>query len=178
MTRRRAAEQSATRLLDESDCATLPIPVEQLARACGALVNYQPFDAEDISGLLFRKPGQAPVIGVNSANSLVRQRFTIAHELGHLRLHKGELILDRLARVNFRDSTSSAATDTQEIEANAFAATLLMPQPLIEEQLQVQARRRQQGDEQLVETLAKQFQVSRAAMEYRLINLGYYTPSG
>lgn len=172
------AERAATALLAEANITSLPVPVERLAQHYGAVITYQPFDAEDISGLLLRKDNQPPVIGVNSTNSLVRQRFTIAHELGHLKLHKGELILDRLARVNFRDATSSQATETQEIEANAFAACLLMPQDHVAAQLQHHVQRRHLNDEALVEALARDFKVSRPAMEYRLINLGYYTPAG
>ena len=40
------------------------------------------------------------------------RRFTVAHELGHLRLHRGRpLILDTDTRVNFRDTVSSMATE-------------------------------------------------------------------
>jgi hypothetical protein len=45
------------------------VPVEQLARDVGAVISYQPFETEDISGLLYRAAGSAPVIGVNSSNS-------------------------------------------------------------------------------------------------------------
>ena len=59
------------------------------------------------------------MIGVNSNNPKFRQRFTIGHELGHLALHHGhDLILERLVRLNFRDATSSTASDEEEIEAN------------------------------------------------------------
>jgi Zn-dependent peptidase ImmA (M78 family) len=56
-----------------------------------------------VSGILFRD-GEHHVIGVNSAHPLARQRFTIAHELGHRALHPGrELILDVPVRVNLMD---------------------------------------------------------------------------
>src|SRR5690349_25178450 len=101
-------EAAARRLLNKVDVREPPVPVERLAREAGALISYQPFEAEDVSGLLYRAAGAAPVIGVNSSNSQVRQRFTIAHELGHLTLHEGhDLILERLMRLNFRDATSS-----------------------------------------------------------------------
>jgi hypothetical protein len=65
-------------------------------------------------GILFRDQDHH-VIGVNSARSLVRQRFTIAHELGHRALHPGrELILDAPVRVSLRDKTSSMASDEGE----------------------------------------------------------------
>lgn len=179
MTTRMKAERAAGDLLERYGSTDLPVPVDRIATFCGVRVSYQPFDGEDVSGLLYRKPGSDPVIGVNSSNSLVRQRFTIAHELGHLELHKGkELILDRLVRVNFRDSTSSQATDAEEMEANAFAACLLMPKHALQEQMEIYVRRKRVRDEQVVEGLARDFKVSRQAMEFRLINLGLFTPAG
>lgn len=176
---RAAAEERAQRLLKETGSAsTLPIPVEAVARGVGAQVRYRPFEVEDVSGMLLREEGASPVIGVNSANSKQRQRFTVAHELGHLLLHEGKpLIVDRLVRVNFRDATSSLATDEQEMQANAFAAALLMPPALVEEQMGVLLAGRPKTDPEMVEALARRFGVSRPAMEFRLVNLGFLTPS-
>jgi Zn-dependent peptidase ImmA (M78 family) len=176
MTPRRTIETRAAEVLDMAGVTTAPILVEKVATHLGAVIRYQPFE-HDVSGMLFRSESGPPIIGVNSANAQVRQRFTIAHELGHLLLHKGRrLILDRLVRINFRDATSSTATDTQEIEANAFAAALLLPQPLLRERLHWHLEDVQITDEQLVERLAKDFRVSRQAMEFRLVNLGLLTP--
>src|SRR5258708_2648089 len=106
-----------------------------LARAEGILVIRRKFETADVSGILFRD-GSHHVIGLNSAHPPVRQRFTIAHELGHRTLHPGrELILDVPVRVNLRDKTSSMASDIEELEANAFAAALLMPQQMIRDQV-------------------------------------------
>ncbi|USK87293.1 ImmA/IrrE family metallo-endopeptidase [Peribacillus asahii] len=53
-------------------------------------------------------------ISVNKNHSRQRQRFTIAHELGHFLLHKGTAIhVDRNFRVNFRNGASSQATDLE-----------------------------------------------------------------
>jgi Zn-dependent peptidase ImmA (M78 family) len=96
--------------------------------------------------------------------------------LGHLRLHPGRpLILDASARVNFRDRTASLATDREEIEANAFAAALLMPERLVLESVERVLGTKQHTPERLVRLLADDFQVSEAAMGYRLINLGITT---
>jgi Zn-dependent peptidase ImmA (M78 family) len=174
---RAAAETAAATLLTDAGVTEIPVPVENLAGRCGAIVRYQPFDGDDVSGLLYRQPEQPPVIGVNSTNNAVRQRFTIAHELGHLRLHKGhQLILDRLVRVNFRDAASSTAADWEEMQANAFAAALLMPADAIETRLHRLIRGQALSDQELIARLARDFQVSRPAMEFRLINLGLHTP--
>ena len=82
------------------------------------------------------KDAQKCVIGINSAHPKTRQRFSIAHEIGHLVLHdKKELFIDKVVRVNFRDAKSSMAIDHNEIEANQFAAELLMPRELVRQQI-------------------------------------------
>src|SRR5690242_20712862 len=103
-----------------------PIPVERIARIRGTQLKYVPFEG-DMSGLLFHEDGYI-IIGVNELHPKTRQRFTIAHELGHLELHShDELHIDRNYRIYLRNQLSSQAVDPAEIEANAFAAELLMP---------------------------------------------------
>lgn len=170
--------ETARQILSAAAITEPPVPVERLVREAGAVVSYQPFDANDISGLLYQAADSAPVIGVNSNNAKVRQRFTIAHELGHLTLHeRQELILDRHVQVNFRDATSSTASNQEEIEANQFAAELLMPHDLLERSLHSLLAGRPLTDVDLVRRLASRFEVSHQAMEYRLASLGMLTPS-
>jgi Zn-dependent peptidase ImmA (M78 family) len=116
------------------------------------------------------------VIGINSSHRPRRQRFTAAHELGHLLMHPGQpLLVDSSVRVNYRDKVSSQATDAEEVEANAFASALLMPEALIREQVQDLQRAGIRGRERLVSELAVRFDVSTEAMGYRLLNLGITT---
>jgi len=77
-------------------------------------------------------------------------------------------------RVDFRDRTSSLAIDKEEIEANAFAAELLMPQEFIWEEISRRLSRRRSSPtkDELIDDLARTFKVSPQAMEYRLNNLG------
>jgi Zn-dependent peptidase ImmA (M78 family) len=159
---------SAERLLREFAIVGPPVAPESIAEKLGAVVVTQEMDP-DVSGMLLRD-GDERVIGVNKRHSLARRRFTIAHELGHLELHPGRaLILDTPVRVNFRDRVSSLATDREEIEANRFAAALLMPGAIVLRE----AARMPLGDlDAFVARLARSFKVSEAAMSYRLINLG------
>ncbi|WP_460881211.1 ImmA/IrrE family metallo-endopeptidase [Pontibacter rugosus] len=71
-------------------------------------------------------------MGYNPVESVVRQRFTIAHELGHFVLHQkySELFIDK-EKPLFRNQESSTGEHKREKEANAFAAAILMPQFLI-----------------------------------------------
>ena len=110
-----------------------PVPVEKIAKSLGAMVRSLPFEGE-LAGMLIRDAaGRGIVIGVNSLHHPNRRRFTIAHECGHLRLHEGQrAYVDRSPlHINRRDQVSSQATDAEEIEANRFAAELLMPYDMI-----------------------------------------------
>jgi Zn-dependent peptidase ImmA (M78 family) len=151
------------------------LDVEAMAAAQGATVVYERL-AQDVSGMLLRE-GDSVVIGVNEAHAESRQRFTVAHELGHLILHRGRPIVVDSVRVNLRDSRSSMATDLEEIEANSFAAELLMPQALVLRNFRSAVDRGERDLRQLVKDLALGFGVSEQAMDYRLQNLGLFGPS-
>lgn len=166
-------EARAEKLLNDEGVLREPVPIENLARRLGAELSFQPFE-KDMSGMLYRE-GQRVVIGVNSTHATTRQRFSIAHEIGHLLLHKGRpMFIDRDGRLNRRDEVSTLGTDTEEIEANSFAAALLMPQPLLAEAV---SRLHRNDQPVSPEVLAKRFEVSVQAMEYRLINLGLMAPN-
>ena len=135
---------------------------------------------EEISGVLCRTKDSA-VIGVNAAHAVTRQRFTAAHELGHLLLHRGRaVIVEEDFRVNFRREDSKVTSKQEEVEANSFAASLLIPEESVLEAV------RQMVDEDDddssawstadVAWLARKFKVSPQAMGIRLANLGIRHP--
>jgi Zn-dependent peptidase ImmA (M78 family) len=127
--------------------------------------------------LIFREGSQV-IIGVNGAHAETRKRFTVAHELGHYFLHANNpLFVDKVFAVKLRDHTSSEAVNFDEIEANAFAAELLIPTKLLQQDFQ----RIQPGVldyeswiemDDVIEKLAHTYQVSKQAMTIRLVNLG------
>lgn len=153
--------REAQRVLDQMKINRPPVPVEKIAAALGATIKYAPYEGE-IAGMLVRSNGEI-VIGVNSLHHPNRQRFTIAHELGHLLLHKEDVHIDRA----FRNAVSSQAIDPNEIEANRFAAELLMPFSMINDadisQIDVE-------DESALRELAQKFMVSLQAMTFRVTN--------
>ncbi len=171
MSKRPATE--AQKLLKSARIDSPPVSVDRIAAKLKAQLSFEPFEGkDDISGILYRDELQT-VIGINSTHSKARQRFTIAHEIGHLVLHKGELFVDQTVRVNFRDKRSSLAEDQQEIEANKFAAELLMPPEMIRrEVVKCIAKKKVATDMHLITELARVFEVSEQAMGYRLFNLG------
>ena len=69
-------------------------------------------------------------------------------------------------RVKYRDRKSSEATDVEEIEANFFAASILMPRDFLDAARAFEAL----GDDEDVARLASLFEVSNHAMSLRLAN--------
>jgi Zn-dependent peptidase ImmA (M78 family) len=152
---------------------TIPIDVEKVAQAIGAELKWDDFDGS-LSGFAFQKHG-SKYIGVNSLEGEQRQRFTIAHELGHLFLHKQNSVSYDTGMIMLRDGHSSDGTDIKEIEANRFAAELLMPEESIREDLASKGQIDLVGDsettKQLISNLADKYNVSPSAMSIRLTTL-------
>ena len=169
------AEDRATQLLAETNIVAPPVPVEAIAASRGAQLTYAEFDGT-VSGMLYRESNTV-LIGINASHRPTRQRFTVAHEIGHLLMHEGRpVVVDRLVRVNLnlRDGTSTK----EEIEANAFAAELLMPKELIAIEIgRFVTKAQDLAPQQLVDELASTFDVSPEAMSYRLENLGILDPN-
>ncbi|MCC2102681.1 MAG: ImmA/IrrE family metallo-endopeptidase [Hyphomicrobiales bacterium] len=159
---RRRAEEAL------QDLTQPPVDVMAVAARLGAEVR--PFDlSADVSGILYRE-GDRRVIVVNQHHSVARQRFTIAHEIGHLALHKGEAVhVDEKFPIYFRDGRSTTAENVLEIEANAFAANLLMPADWLRADLD--SMRIDFSDDEALVRLADRYQVSTQAMALRLASL-------
>lgn len=74
-----------------------------------------------VAGACWRS-GDDVVLWVSGSDAPVRRRFTLAHELGHLRCrHDGAIPVDTI------QTLSGKTSDAREIQANAFAAELLVP---------------------------------------------------
>lgn len=152
-------------LLARHSADSAPVDVYRIIKDEGIALSLEEME-DDHSGLLLVENGVA-AIAVNSTHHPHRQRFSAAHELGHYILHsrgRDRLFVDKAYR---RSHVSSSGTDTDEIEANRFAAALLMPENLI---------RQYTGDLPITDLdickLALKFQVSEQAMTLRLVNLG------
>jgi Zn-dependent peptidase ImmA (M78 family) len=158
----------AQQLLARLGIQTIPTPVEKIAKSLGAQIRFSALD-DELSGMIYIK-ANIPIIGVNSLHHPNRQRFTIAHELGHLELHR-EMItsavhVDKSFPVLMRDPKSATGTDEVEIQANQFAAELLMPRILLDQALA--GKPFDIDDDKPLEELAKKFRVSKQALEYRI----------
>jgi len=161
-------EKRARHLLKQAGIESPPVPIERVADALRIKIERSDLGS-DCSGVLVRE-GERAVIGVNWDHHPNRQRFTIAHEIGHYQLHLGTTYVDSGYRVNFRDLEAGSGTKREEIQANAFAAALLMPAQWVREEFKKRAFEMASEAEDL-EEMARCFEVSTQAMAIRLANV-------
>lgn len=114
-----------------------------------------------ISGILAIVDNEKKIY-INNNHANTRNKFTIAHELGHYYLHRDDVIQNGGQLISFRSNGHS--TSTQEVEADLFAAELLMPKG----ELYTQATLNKNGS---VGFLANYFNVSEPAMSRRIREL-------
>jgi Zn-dependent peptidase ImmA (M78 family) len=162
-------ERRAHTLLQKAGIRNPAVPIEAVARSINVEVQPANF-GDDVSGVLVVTEGHG-IIGYNQDHPIVRQRFTIAHEIAHYVLHSDDedLFIDKKMLAVFRDSRSARGADSREIEANAFAAALLMPATMVKKALA--ERSFDLGGEDDLSELATLFHVSKQAMSYRLANI-------
>jgi hypothetical protein len=123
-----------------------PVPVESIAEDLLGLAVTRAEMA--CSGMLF--PAARRIV-VNASEHAVRQRFTIAHELGHWVC---QVLEGTTKPVYCRSDEVDESARKLEREANVFAAELLMPEDAV-----------RASDENM-------FDVSDIAFRWRLFNLG------
>lgn len=164
----------------------LPISVDQVMAHIEGLSfsNELSFEDWDKSGYIKVNRGnnqqfQSVHLWVNPSEGEQRQRFTKAHELGHLvhdiapqidNISEGEEFVEKLNR--------DGAVNFQERRANKFAAQLLMPLDLVKNEVnklveQVKHEGRTATVDEAISKLSAIFNVSTQAMGFRLKDLGY-----
>lgn len=164
----------ASELLKSCGISTPPVNVEGIVASLGILLRRTPTE-DNVSGFLLKQKSGPTVIGVNSLHHPNRQRFTIAHEIGHFVLHEfSDVHVDEYV-LKLRSPESSAGVNEEEIQANRFAAELLMPPEMIETEIS-RLGVMDISDDRAMQQLAKQFQVSVQAMSNRLTTLNYLAP--
>jgi IrrE N-terminal-like domain len=138
----------------------LPVPVEAIAEDLFGLYVEEADDLE-CSGLLL--PAERRVV-LRASESESRQRFTLAHELGHwvCQVKQGHQAPVYCRAVDVEPTADRAL----EREANLFAAELLMPEPVVRKTWRMAAS---------CHELASWFDVSNEAMGWRLFSLGLAT---
>lgn len=138
--------------------------LERIANVLGAEVFFEPLP-KDQAGFIVKKAGDSLAsIVVNSRDIPERQRFTLAHEIGHL-VHRRGLAGDpKFSFMDYRDNRNGY--DLHEFFADEFAGELLMPAvPLLKEIFRTSQ----------YEAAAK-FGVTPAAVDRRIARLQKHPP--
>lgn len=126
-------EEALARRVCQLQRLSPPVDVDSLALKY-ADFERSLFPVAGVDALLVPPPlRRRPLIIVNSSQSLVRQRFSVAHELGHLLIpwHAGHMHIDAEDDPEIIDYLRQGA----EAEANRFAAELLLPAEWISQQI-------------------------------------------
>ena len=167
------ARRQAEELVERLKIDVPPIDPLKVAKLIGLSVLADDLGS-DVSGLLVRR-GDQTLIAVQRTDPPNRRNFTIAHEIGHHVLghqfEPGEHVhVDRGHYISQRGPRSSEGVDPKEVEANQFAAALLMPTALVHKAVEGVGLPIVDSD---VSGLARRFRVSDQAMTIRLSTLGY-----
>jgi Zn-dependent peptidase ImmA (M78 family) len=157
------AAEDAARLLKAAWGDAIPVDPVRVARTAGLRVLEAALGDKTL-GALVKHPEQDPIIMLNQHDGENRKRFTCAHELGHFVSRSEES--DEYTTVDLRNHLSATGRDPEEIYANEFAASLLMPEDKVRSFVEA-------GMDDL--EMAIRFKVSREAMQNRLNNLGLTT---
>jgi Zn-dependent peptidase ImmA (M78 family) len=115
---------------------------------------------DGIAGCCWRD-GERLLLWVNGTEPSFRQRFTLAHEVGHVRCRH-----DTAVPVETFETLSGKTTDSREIQANAFSAELLAPAD------GVRAMVDHEPTLEDVVLIAARYGISTIAALYRLNSLG------
>jgi len=152
------AERTAISFLEKHKISEPFVNVFELAKSEGILLNFATFNKkfERVAGFF---DNDTKTIFVNKDQATNRQTFTIAHELGHFLLgHEPNRY-----GVHMRWPEPNQEKSEIEIEADVFAANLLVPREMIE-----RIKRKYKLCDNDVDLLARIFGVSLSMMTFRL----------
>lgn len=141
------------------------VDVIALAKNMGLRIEEVEFKEQDISGVL-SKVDNTYVISINKQDTYTRKRFTIAHEIGHY-------VLGHLNDASFNHMEifrKSGQKDDKEVDANKFAATLLIDKQVLKNVCFIVRKLKDRSSK--ISLAADFFDVSKSTLEYRIKNLG------
>lgn len=142
------------------DSINLPIDLNRIAQYYRLTIKQGTFTTEpDTEGILSRNDR---TIFLSEDDPIDRKNFTLAHEIGHFKLHQGKGV-DIFRMHQLDDLLTREGEDQEEDEADLFAASLLMPRDVIKSLWKAN---------QDTFLLAKIFGVPENAVTFRLRNLG------
>lgn len=154
------AQKLAEEVLKENYITKPPIPVVELAKNYG----FEVIEAELVPNIAGFVNIKDHIIYVNKSDSDARKAFTIAHELGHIKLHASDLEKNPDLGILYRQPLGRKDDDEKEQEANFFAASLLVPESMYKE---IMKQYKDVLSENKTELLSTLFGVSQEVIGYR-----------
>lgn len=144
------------------------VELEDVVTAYGGLIQYKNMGAID-GRIVYGK--KISTIYINSEIQYNgRKQFAIAHELGHLLMHKGSLIHDDEVSLNwFNDTEKQLKKGKQEFEANQFASEYLMPSDIFYKE----AKKKSFGPD-LIRSLSDKFGTSLTSVAFKCFDVDIY----
>lgn len=152
-----AAEEVIKDTFGSVDALQFPVNLDEVLEKYALVLKKGAFENANISGAFSRDES---TIYVSGSESQERQLFTVAHEIGHFKLHE-----DRKTDILYRKQVWQFGNGEEKVEtqANWFAANLLMPKAAVERMWKLT------ND---IDRMAKFFGISKTAMRFRLKDLG------
>lgn len=151
-------EELTSEILAQNDLYKIPADILVIAQNNNINVYKVSLDEKILGAIRYIKEEDRFQILLNKKEDLIKQRYTLAHELGHFFLHQDilkseEIHIDIMYRI----------TDENEKEVEYFAGALLMNKLLLEKTYETIKD---------IKELAKLFEVSESDMTLRLSVLG------
>lgn len=153
-------EQITSKLIDQYKIFQGYTRIVELANLLGMKVKPTLFNDDNVAGMLKFENNEINIY-INEYQSVNRQRFTIAHEIGHYILHR-DLVANQKTSVFYRKDFNNFK-DPIEAQANRFAASILMPQDMVKGLYKLQFD---------ADSIANILKVSTTAMSFRIMELG------
>lgn len=137
------------------------IDVEAIAWHAGAEVRYSDLDSCEARIIGY---GDRAIITVDRKSIPTRKRFSVAHELGHWKYHRGRSFVCRKQDIG---NEARGANDPERI-ADAYAADLILPLYLF----QPLAAKVKKSTFEAIDEIRCDFQASRTATALRMVDYG------
>ena len=153
---------------------TARVDLESIAAHLQVDLHYRSLEP-GTSGILICTAETRSLV-VNQNHSHTRQRFSLAHSLGHACLHhtpgQEQVFMDQIIR-RPRDDRASKGSYFEEVEANTFAAALLVPLATLHVEFHDSPVMNPFDlDESYLRSLSKRLGVSQQVLSFRLLSVG------
>jgi Zn-dependent peptidase ImmA (M78 family) len=139
------------------------IDLDAIAWTRGAVVNYRPMDGCEATIV---GSNRRAVISINCRSMPERQRFSLAHEIGHWHYHRGKILFCG------KNDVCNFANDAMDPERQAddFASDLILPSYMVAPRL----RKMKRPTLAVARELAEEFEASLTATLFKMTSLNRF----